>query len=149
MRRRLERGLVRAHAAREMGVTREALTAWESGRTPPSEFWPRIVSFLGYDPSPKAETLGQRLAAARRSLGLTVKALAAEAGCDREAIGNWERNRSRPTGLHAKRLAICLASAEPTDPAILSELSILAELPSWPTYNLLMETLKHVKSQPD
>ncbi len=137
MRRRLERGLVRAHAAREMGVTREALTAWEAGREPPDHFWPRIVGFLGYDPSIEAQTMGGRLAAARRRLGLSAKAFATAVRCHREAIGSWERNISQPTGEHAKRLAIFLCSGGPVDALLFSELLALSKLPSWPTANLL------------
>jgi transcriptional regulator with XRE-family HTH domain len=105
---RLERGLLRADAARQMRVCVEALRAWEHGRTPPDRVWPAMVAFIGFDPSPPPRSPGEHLKAARRSAGLTIKEVAKAVGCDRGTVANWERDLSQPSSAHVAGLAAIL-----------------------------------------
>jgi transcriptional regulator with XRE-family HTH domain len=64
--------LLQREAAAALGIATETYINWEKDRTRPvaSQFRP-VVAFLGYDPSPEAATLAERLQAKRRALGVT------------------------------------------------------------------------------
>jgi len=64
---------------------------------------PKIIDFLGYDPFPKPVTLGERIVAARRRLGLSRKHLAQRIGVDAGTLMGWETGQWGPTrGTQAK-----------------------------------------------
>ncbi len=73
---------------------------WEKGRCEPSvSMIPRIVDFLGYCPyEPPPETFGEKLAAARRRLGLTKSKLANRLGVDPGTLSRWEEGLKKPKG---------------------------------------------------
>ncbi|MBI2963928.1 MAG: transcriptional regulator [Deltaproteobacteria bacterium] len=101
--RRLELGLLQREVADRIGSDAATLVNWEKGNTAPAlRFMPVIVAFLGYDPTQNAAdaSLGTRIAARRRALGLSRRKLAAELGVDETTIARWERGRNqlRPTG---------------------------------------------------
>lgn len=97
--RRAERGLRQVDVAEELSICLETYIHWERDKTnPPVGFWPRIVEFLGYDPSSKSgRSLGERLRAARRSKGLSRRAAAEALGVDETTLWRWEDNRRAPT----------------------------------------------------
>jgi transcriptional regulator with XRE-family HTH domain len=64
---------------------------------------PRIIEFLGFDPEPQPDTLGQRLAYARRRLGLTQEGLAEKLEVDAGTILRWKKGDCVPP---AKKLAL-------------------------------------------
>jgi DNA-binding XRE family transcriptional regulator len=70
---------------------------WELGTSAPAlRFIPRIVAFIGFDPtSPDASHPGHRLAHARRLRGLSQEALAARLGIDPSTLASWEAGRRR------------------------------------------------------
>jgi len=109
-RRRVQRGLVRVRAAREMGICPETLRAWEEGREPPDQLWSVVIGFLGYDPSPQPGSVGERIRYARRSTGLTIRELASAIDRHRETIASWERNRSVPDDTSLAALSRVLGS---------------------------------------
>ncbi|MGQ0675639.1 MAG: helix-turn-helix domain-containing protein [Rhodospirillales bacterium] len=79
----------------------DAFTAlnWEKDKTiPATRYLPRIVAFLGYDPFPAPETLGERIIATRRRLGIARKKLALRLGVDEGALKRWEEDRMTPRG---------------------------------------------------
>jgi DNA-binding XRE family transcriptional regulator len=83
--------MTQREAARGLGVCRGTYRAWETyGRPPRIQFWPGIISFLGYDPHPAPTSTAERLMAARRVLGLTQRTLAERLGVTQGAIQNWE-----------------------------------------------------------
>ena len=95
-----------------MGVGQFTLLTWEKGQATPSvRMLPRIIAFLGYDPHPEPTTLGGRVTAKRRFLGLSRKRLAEELGVDEVTLARWESDRSRPVGLRQLNL---MAFLEPT-----------------------------------
>ena len=70
---------------------------WEKGKTiPATRYLPRITTFLGYDPFPAPRTLGKRVVAARRRLGISRKKLALRLNVDEGALKRWEEDRMTP-----------------------------------------------------
>jgi DNA-binding transcriptional regulator YiaG len=73
---------------------------WETNRVAPAiRFFPRIIEFLGYDPTEKTnrQSLADRLQAHRRKLGLSRKKLAIILETDESNLAGWEREEHRPT----------------------------------------------------
>ena len=96
--RRIELGQLQRDAARDLGVSQSTLIAWETNRATPSVcFLPRIIAFLGYDPYPEPQTLGERIVAKRRRLGLPRKHVAEHLGVDEGALAIWERAVRKPS----------------------------------------------------
>src|SRR6266513_2068355 len=60
---------------------------------------PRIIEFLGYDPSDENEpqSLAERLKVQRKRLGLSRKRLAALLGIDPSNLAGWETGKHRPS----------------------------------------------------
>jgi DNA-binding XRE family transcriptional regulator len=103
--RRRELGLLQREAAERMGIQRDTYVNWEKDKTGPvaSQFRP-VVTFLGYDPTPKPETLAERLEAKRRTLGATFDQVAQHLGWDRASLfryvrGIWRMKPNRQAAL--------------------------------------------------
>jgi transcriptional regulator with XRE-family HTH domain len=111
-RRRLERGLRQIDAAREIGIGNFTLLNWERrGVQPEVHFYPAIIAFLGYEPWPTPETMGERLLATRRRRGLTVRQAADVMGIDQGTLTGWEAGLFRPFGKWTTRAAAFLQAA--------------------------------------
>ncbi len=83
--------LTRKDAAKLIGVRGAAITQWESGRQPESEYWPGIIRFLGFDPvCPDPKTLPERIAYVCRHKGISRTALAGILGVDKATVLKWE-----------------------------------------------------------
>jgi transcriptional regulator with XRE-family HTH domain len=113
--RRKELGLLQREAAEQMGIGTETYANWENDKTEPvaSQFRP-VVAFLGYDPTPEANTLAERLEAKRRGLGVTFDQIAGYLGWDPATLtrylnGTWRIPANRMAALEL------LLSAESTD----------------------------------
>ena len=61
---------------------------------PPMRLMPHILSFLGYDPFPKPQTLSERMRAVRRAMGWTIREAAHSLGVDETTWWTWERTGS-------------------------------------------------------
>jgi len=96
---RLELGLFQRDAAEQIGVDPTTIWNWESHKSSPQVHdRPRIIEFLGYDPSPEPSTLAEKLLAARTDNGLTQKEMAKRLGVDPTTLSRLERGRvPRPT----------------------------------------------------
>ena len=57
-----------------------------------------FAAFLGYNPLPAASSLPERLATARRALGLSQRKMAEKLGIDPATLMGWEAGRHQPTG---------------------------------------------------
>ncbi|HEY0781727.1 MAG TPA: helix-turn-helix transcriptional regulator [Thermoanaerobaculia bacterium] len=96
--RRREAGLSRKDLALRLGVTRDAVRAWETGRANPgAKRYPAVVAFLGFEPGVgETASVGAAIRAARRRQGLTQAALAARLGVTEVAVWHWERRATLP-----------------------------------------------------
>jgi len=104
-RRRSELAFSRETAARKLSVSERTWRAWETGRSPLVEHWPRIIEFLGFEPWPNPVTLAQTLKAARRRQGLTIESAAAVLGIDPNTLWWWEHDRKPHLRAHQARIA--------------------------------------------
>lgn len=104
-RRRAELEFSRVSAAMQMSVHERTVRAWESGRVPEINQWPRIIAFLGFEPWPEPTTPVQKLRAARRRRGLSITDAALILNVDPSTLWWWEHGR-RPRGReHRARVA--------------------------------------------
>lgn len=88
---RLDADLTHRELVRRMGIASMTLTGWELyGREPWPRHWPKIISFLGYEPFAEPKTTAERLVATRRRLGISRKALAKRLGVGPKAVSRWE-----------------------------------------------------------
>lgn len=101
---RKQRGLLQREAAAIMGVCTESVSQWEAGGTPADRLWPRVVGFLGYDPSPPPTSGGERLKLWRRRQGLSIGALSRAVRCDEATLAKWEKDRALPAPQHGEAL---------------------------------------------
>jgi transcriptional regulator with XRE-family HTH domain len=104
---RLDLGLLQREVGEIVGVTKCTIQYWETNRVAPAlRFIPRIVEFLGYDPSVgiTPESLAGRLKAQRKRLGLSRKRLAALLGIDPSNLRGWETGKHRPTRKSLERI---------------------------------------------
>jgi transcriptional regulator with XRE-family HTH domain len=96
--RRLDLKLLQKQVADQIGVHETTITGWEGNATIPEvRYIPRVIQFLGYDPSPLADAFPERLASARRALGLSQRKMAAKLGVDPATLMRWEAGRHQPT----------------------------------------------------
>lgn len=69
---------------------------WElDQREPEVRYWPGLIGFLGYDPSPEPRTLGERIKAKRRREGLTLREVALRLDVDLGTAMAWEKDEVR------------------------------------------------------
>ncbi|MCZ6511384.1 MAG: helix-turn-helix transcriptional regulator, partial [Alphaproteobacteria bacterium] len=90
--RRYERRLFQKDVALLLQVDNWTVCNWENNKTIPAvRYLPRIIQFLEYYPYPAPETLGERLLACRRYLGLSRKRIAQRLSVDEGTLAKWER----------------------------------------------------------
>ena len=103
--RRLDLGLLQREVALRIGVDKTTVFNWEAGTASPSlRAVPGVIRFLGYDPTETGSTLGGRLRAARKRLGLSHADLAEKLDVDPSTILDWERGRHQPTRGYRARM---------------------------------------------
>ena len=100
-----------------MGVTASTIWNWENQNAEPAlRFLPAIVEFLGYDPLPKPQTVGERLLRLRQLRGWSQKRMAEELEVDPSTLGHWERGMREPAGLYQRRIEKLFAGATRLEP---------------------------------
>ena len=113
--RRRELGLLQREVAEQMGIWTETYANWENGKSEPvaAQFRP-VVEFLGYDPTPAARTVAERLQAKRRELGVTFSQVARYLGWDEGTLTRYLNGTWR---IPANRMAVLelLLSAKNTN----------------------------------
>ena len=86
-------------------MTESTVTNWELTRTLPAlRFIPRILRFLGYNPLPPGQGLGEQLLSARRSPGLSRTAAARILRVDPATLWRWESGKRTPGGTFLERI---------------------------------------------
>ena len=90
--RRLELGLYQRQVAEVIGIDESTITNWEKNRTIPTlRCIPKIVEFLGYDPSPNdSNRLGGKLLRYRKSRGISQREFARQIGIDPTTLKRME-----------------------------------------------------------
>lgn len=91
--RRLMLSLTQEETAERLGVNAWTVLNWETGQSKPAiQFIPALIGFLGYDPEPvDTGTLGGRLVAKRRLLGLSQREAARSLAIDPGTWAGWEK----------------------------------------------------------
>ena len=113
MGRRKELGHRRADAARIMGASWRSLMWWERNeREPLDRSWPAIIAYLGCEPWPEAQTLGERLLAERRRRGLAIFETAALMGIDETTLWWWESGKRLPRYPRTKVIVAAFLSGQ-------------------------------------
>ena len=108
--RRLELGLRQRDIADNMGVNTWTYLLWEQNKTKPEvRYWPKIILFLGFDPSPTGVSLSEKLKVYRRRHGLSQAKLAMLLGVDEASIGDWEKGVSNPSLASQAKLLVILS----------------------------------------
>ncbi len=103
---RLDEELTQRQLAELLEVTASTINNWEKGRSAPTlQALPRLIKFLGYDPTAKEET--NEVLRIRRSLGLTQEAFAARLHVDPCTVARWERDESRVSSRHRALIEEC------------------------------------------
>ncbi len=103
---RLDLGLLQKEVAQQLGVDSNSVTNWEKGRTSPRlQLMPRIIEFLEYTPfQVKTGSLGERIVALRRVLGIRQEDLAGQLGVDPSTLARWEQGKGQPSDRHQVKL---------------------------------------------
>jgi len=92
---RRERGLLQREVAEALRVDSMSVVNWEKNRTRiGARFVPAIIEWLGYDPLPRASSVGEWIAIERTRRGLARRVLAAALGWDEATLGEYEGGRS-------------------------------------------------------
>jgi len=103
--RRRALGLLQREVASKLGCSIDSYRGWEMDRIRPSAAsWASIISFLEYEPSPTAATLGERLRAKRRALGWSERAAAAYFGWDDVTLYRYEHGTRTPRGKYLRQV---------------------------------------------
>jgi transcriptional regulator with XRE-family HTH domain len=92
-------GINQREAAKVIGVCRDALARWETGKTNPDvRMMPAVIRFLGYDPQPEARSFAELLTRTRRTLGLNQQGLSAALNVPIGTLSAWAQGlRCPPT----------------------------------------------------
>jgi len=109
--RRLDLGLFQSKVAEQIGVDTTSIHNWEGNKSAPAiRHIPAILRFLGYNPLPPAQTLPERLATVRKTLGMSQRNLAESLGVDPGTLQGWEAGQHQPTGRNVERVKRFLRS---------------------------------------
>ena len=104
--RRLDLKLFQKQVADRIGVDETTITNWEGNASvPATRYMPAILQFLGHDPLPPAISIPERLATARRVLGLSQRKMAEKLGIDPATLQGWEVGQHKPTGKNLDLIA--------------------------------------------
>jgi transcriptional regulator with XRE-family HTH domain len=91
-RKRLDLKMLRREVAEQFGVGETSVFKWEANTSRPDlKYMPAVIRFLGYNPLPEGDTLGERLVRHRTSLGMTRGEAAQRLGVDSGTLARWER----------------------------------------------------------
>jgi transcriptional regulator with XRE-family HTH domain len=100
---RRERGLLQRDVAKSLRVDSMSIVNWERDRTKVgARFVPAIIRWLGYDPLPKARSIGEWIVIGRTRRGMARRQLARVLRWDEGTLRQYEENRAEPD---ARRLA--------------------------------------------
>ena len=103
--------LMQKEVARQIGVETTSVFNWEANTSQPDlRFVPAVIGFLGYNPLPPANTLGEKLVRHRTALGMPQKEAARKIGVDPSTLARWERGERQPAGVMLDLVNVFLVS---------------------------------------
>ena len=92
--RRIDLGLRQRDLAERFGVCEESVSSWELGHSGPAlRFYPAIIDWLGYNPTPEAVSPGEGIRRARIARGLSIRALSKLVGVDEATVSKLEQGK--------------------------------------------------------
>jgi transcriptional regulator with XRE-family HTH domain len=104
-RRRLDLGLLQKDLAEQIGVHEQTIQHWETGETAPAlRRLPAVIRFLGFDPRPHEEGIGDRLRHYRESRGLSQTDVAKVLGLSESVVWRWEAGQRKPQGKYLEKV---------------------------------------------
>ncbi len=108
--RRMELKLLQSDVAECFDVSTDCITFWEKNRSNPQiKFFPKIISFLGYNPLAFDEsTLSGKIKAYRYRTGTTSYMLANLLKVDQSTVTEWENGKRIPAPKHLIKLKALL-----------------------------------------
>jgi DNA-binding XRE family transcriptional regulator len=107
----LDLKLLQNQVADQIRVHEQTITGSERNATVPEvRYMPAIIQFLGYNPLPTASSFPERVASARKELGLSQRSMAKRLGVDPATLMGWEAGRHQPTGKSLDVIARVLQS---------------------------------------
>lgn len=87
-----------------LGVDEITIVNWEKNySTPKVSMFPKIIEFLEYEPQNKIITLGDKIKAYRRKLGLSQEKFAKKLGIDASTLRKWEWGNVQPSSVLKER----------------------------------------------
>lgn len=109
--RRLDLGLTQKEAAVKMAVDTDSVRNWEAGRsTVAVRYYPALITFLGYNPLPAADSMGKTVQYESMTRGWSRKRLAQLAGVDEVTVKRLENDTpkmaKRPMALVCRALGL-------------------------------------------
>jgi transcriptional regulator with XRE-family HTH domain len=107
-RRRHELGLRLVDAAKRLGADAKTVMWWERNHPPFVRAYPAIIAFLGEEPWPEPQMLGEALLAERRRRGIEMREARRLVGVDDGTWRRWERGEWKPTRRTADALSAFL-----------------------------------------
>lgn len=120
--RRLELHLFQSEVAIRIGVSTDTITYWENGRAIPQiQHMPRIITFLGYNPtSVDKENLAGKIKEYRSTHELSYKAIGKLLGVHASTVGSWEKERFKPNRRIENKLTRLLSKPNVTSALYIS-----------------------------
>ncbi len=115
---RIELKFFQSQLADLLGVDEMTIVNWEKNyKSPKVSMFPRIYEFLGYEPEIKVATLGEKIKAYRRRLGLSQEKFAKKLGIDSSTLRKWEWGETGPSGTLLVKLSPFFVSINSSKPS--------------------------------
>ena len=101
----MDLGLQMVQAAKALGCQATSVANWEKSKTEPgTTHWPRVLEFLGYDPRPKKESVGEQLRRHREGRGWSQPETARKLGVSASVLWRWESGQRKPKGRYLEKV---------------------------------------------
>ncbi len=93
----MDKAMKQRDVALLLGCTEQSIRFWEQDKTTPIyRYLAKVIEFVGYDPFPPPETIGEKVKRYRAISGLTQQQLAEQLAVDESTIRGWENGLHRP-----------------------------------------------------
>lgn len=89
--------------------------------SPATRQWPGVLKFLGYDPRPQSEALGDQLKRFRETKGWSQAEAAMRIGVSESVVWRWEGGSRKPMGRYLARVYQLLGGDPRPGPATVGE----------------------------